>query len=187
MPTASPHRHEEKVAHNRPLLRRVLDPFSKRPVVDNFKRGSRSIAAVRTRLRPQIWRKRQKSSSLQNYQSSIKLRGSIGEQTLNVGSDMCHFWRGKRRSDFVRRNGRSPVKGACNQFRCALRGGRHAPANGLSQSRSPPYSTTSGFTTFQSGEYPLRVKAEGKSVCRTKDWWGGPSITACDIDPTVRA
>jgi hypothetical protein len=27
---------EEKVAHNRPLLRRVLFPFSKRPVVDNF-------------------------------------------------------------------------------------------------------------------------------------------------------
>ena len=61
IPTASPHRHEEKVAHNRPLLRRVLDPFSKRPVVDNFQRGSRSIAAVRTRFHPQIWRKRQKA------------------------------------------------------------------------------------------------------------------------------
>jgi hypothetical protein len=27
---------EEKVAHNSPLLRRVTDPFSNRPVVDNF-------------------------------------------------------------------------------------------------------------------------------------------------------
>ena len=59
MPTANPHRHEEKDAHNSPLLRRVSDPFSKRPVVDNFQRGSRSIAAVRTRFYPQIWRKRQ--------------------------------------------------------------------------------------------------------------------------------
>ena len=58
MPTANPHRHEEKVFHNRPLLRRVLDPFSKRPVVENFQIGSRSIAAVRTRFHPQIWRKR---------------------------------------------------------------------------------------------------------------------------------
>jgi hypothetical protein len=39
------HSTEEKVAHNGPLLRRVTDPFSKRPVVANFqeRRRDRSI------------------------------------------------------------------------------------------------------------------------------------------------
>jgi hypothetical protein len=61
------HSSEEKVAHNGPLLRRVTDPISKRPVVDNFqeRRRDRSIPEHSQNIsrelgnRPHIWRKRQ--------------------------------------------------------------------------------------------------------------------------------
>jgi hypothetical protein len=64
----SRHPSEEKVAHNGPLLRRVTDPFSKRPVVDNFqeRRRDRSIPEHSQNIsrelgnRPQILRKRPK-------------------------------------------------------------------------------------------------------------------------------
>jgi hypothetical protein len=62
----SRHPSEEKVVHNGPLLRRVTDPFSKRPVVDNFqeRRRDRSIPEHSQNIsrelgnRPHIWRKR---------------------------------------------------------------------------------------------------------------------------------
>ena len=88
MPTANPHRHEEKVAHNSPLLRRVSDPFSKRPVVDNFKRRSRNIAAVRTRIHPQIWRKRQFYYTFLEFSGSLDTSGSPHQ--LAHGRRMAH-------------------------------------------------------------------------------------------------
>jgi hypothetical protein len=51
MPPVNHQHPEEKVAHNSPLLRRVLDPFSKQPVVDNFQEdhaASRRLDPVST-------------------------------------------------------------------------------------------------------------------------------------------
>ena len=58
-----PNRMEEKVAHNRPLLRRVTDPFSNRPVVDNFQEAPAAPRLSGTGFHPQIWRKRQKTKT----------------------------------------------------------------------------------------------------------------------------
>jgi len=52
---------EEKVAHNSPLLRRVTDPFSNRPVVDNFQEAPAASRRSATGFHPQIWRKRHKN------------------------------------------------------------------------------------------------------------------------------
>ena len=65
---------EEKVAHNSPLLRRVLDPFSNRRVVGNFQEGR--FAAIRDRFHPQIWRKRPK---LKKAKKAKKKLGKVAE------------------------------------------------------------------------------------------------------------
>lgn len=54
---------EEKVAHNRPLLRRVTDPFSKRPVVGNFQEAPAASRQLGSGFDPRILRKRPKKEA----------------------------------------------------------------------------------------------------------------------------
>ena len=52
------HADEEEVAHNSPLLRRVSDPFSNRPVVGNFQELRADLKRSEASFNPQILRKR---------------------------------------------------------------------------------------------------------------------------------
>ncbi|MFN9821259.1 MAG: hypothetical protein ACK56K_11250, partial [Akkermansiaceae bacterium] len=53
------HADEEEVAHNSPLLRRVSDPYSNRPVVGNFQELRADLKRSEATFKPQILRKRQ--------------------------------------------------------------------------------------------------------------------------------
>jgi hypothetical protein len=89
----SRHPSEEKVAHNGPLLRRVTDPFSKRPVVDNFqeRRRDRSIPEHSQNIsrelgnRPHIWRKRQNF-----FTSPSTLLGTLLKDPLEPWFESVH-------------------------------------------------------------------------------------------------
>ena len=93
----APNCKEEKVAHNRPLLRRVSVPFSNRPVVDNFQEvHAYASRCSDTNSNPQFWRTRLKTKEPDSncLEPGIYLATTYSHRTYRpttIGAAAFHF------------------------------------------------------------------------------------------------